>query len=280
MICNNCSTLTILQRLREEYPNYTLQYVLDFERASIRFFARRADRTWYEITVGDAERNYFNTLLELYRKNGGSLVVTDYQSLSGTQFSALSVKPADASAPKLAAATDSDFDSISAWDVANSGNPRERVAEAINGTRDAMWARIAGNTQMAVGSLRMLFGADNSADIRVGVRELAANVVVTFKDGSKAKFSWNPYTKAFEYVPKSSRDSDGNIIPDTADEVTGGTNAIRQYNFSGTAYGINNAIRFYQRVTVWNVQTPPPSTPAVLVCTQVDSGPRVCRLQQ
>ena len=279
MICNNCGNPVIQQRLREEFGNYATQYVLDLDRGVIRRFARQPDRTWREIAVEDAERNYFNLLVELYRKNG-SLVLTDYQMVTGTHFSALSSQPISANAPKIAATASSDFDAISAWDVANSGAPREKVVAQLNATRDSMWARLAGNAQMAVGSLRMLFGVDNPADVRLGVRELASHVQVSFKDGSTSKFTWNPYASSFEYIPKSSRDSDGNIIPDTADEVTGGNNAIRQYNFTGTPSGVNNSIRFNQRVTLWNVSTPAPSAPAVLVCTQVDSGPRYCRLQQ
>jgi hypothetical protein len=44
-----------------------------------------------------------------------------------------------------------------------------------------------------------------------------------------------------------------------ADEVTGG----------------NNAIRFNQRMTLWNVSPLAPSAPAVIVRTQVDSGAKV-----
>lgn len=279
MICNNCSNPVIQQRLRDEFGNFATQYVLDLDRGIIRQFARQPDRTWREIGVEDAERNYFNLLVELYGKTG-SLLLTDYQMVTGTSRTGLSSQPISAKEAKALATASSELDAISAWDIANSGGPREKVIEHLNSTRDSMWVRLAGNAQMAVGSLRILFGVDNPADVRLGVRELASQVHVTFGDGSTSKFAWDPYGKTFEYVPRSSRDSDSNIIPDSADEVTGGTNAIRQYDFSGTPGGVNNAIRFNQRVTLWNVTTPAPSAPAIVVCTQVDSGPRFCRLQQ
>lgn len=278
MICNNCNNLLIQQRLRDEFGNFATQYVLDLDRGIIRQFARQPDRTWREIGVEDAERNYFNLLVEFYQKNG-SLLITDYQSVSGMRFSPFTAQPVDANAPK-AAPTSSDFDSVSAWDVADSGAPREKTVAQLNATRDSLWVRLAGNMQMAVGSLRTLFGADNPGDVRLGVRELAAQVQVVFNDGSTSKFAWNPYGNTFEYVPRSSRDSDNNIIPDSPDEVTGGNNANRIYDFPGSPGGVNNAIRFHQRVTLWNVNSPAPSAPAVVVCTQVDSGPRFCRLQQ
>ncbi|WNL45788.1 hypothetical protein RKE25_20630 [Dyella sp. BiH032] len=279
MICNNCGNPVIQQRLRDEFGTYSTQYVLDLDRGFIRRFARHADRTWSEIAVEDAERNYFNILMELYSKTG-TLFLTDYQMMTGASFTGLQSQPISKSTAERMATTSSDFDGISAWDVANSGAPREKVVAHLNATQDSLWVRLAGNAQMAVGSLRMLFGVDNPADVRLGVRELAAQVHVTFGDGSTSKFAWDPYAKTFAYVPKSSRDSDSNIIPDTADEVTGGNNSIRQYDFSGTPGGVNNAVRFNQRVMLWNVSSPAASAPAVLVCTQVDSGPRYCRLQQ
>jgi len=279
MICNSCSNPVIQQRLRDEFGHYATQYVLDLDRGMLRQFARQPDRTWREIGVDDAERHYFNLLVELYSKTG-SLFLTDYQLVTGASFIPVQSQPISKSAAEKLAATASDFDGISAWDMANSGAPREKVAAHLNATQDSLWVRLAGNAQMAVGSLRALFGVDNPADVRLGVRELAAQVHVSFGDGSTSKFAWDPYEKTFAYVPKSSRDSDNNIIPDTTDEVTGGNNSVRQYNFSGTPGGVNNAVRFHQRVMLWNVSTPAPSAPAVLVCTQVDSGPRFCRLQQ
>lgn len=279
MICDNCSNPLIQQRLRDEFGSFSTQYVLDMERGIIRQFARQPDRTWREIGVGDAERHYFGLLSELYGKTG-SLLLVDHQMITGTSRSELSSRPISANESRTIAATSGEIGGISAWDMVNSGGPREQVIAHLNSTRDSMWVRLAGNAQMALGSLRILFGVDNPADVRLGVRELAAQVQVSFGDGSTSKFAWDPYTSSFAYVPRSSRDSDLNIIPDTADEVTGGNNAIRQYSFTGTPMGVNNAIRFNQRVTLWNIGTPAPSAPAVLVCTQVDSGPRFCRLQQ
>lgn len=279
MICNSCGNPVIQQRLREEYGNYTRQYVLDFDRGTIRFFERMADRTWREIPVADAERNYFNVLREFWSKNGGSLLYVDRQQITGTRTNlALRELSADAKVHAVPLAS-GDLDSVSAWDVVYAGNYRNNVADELKANMSTLWSRIATNTQMSVGSVRTLFGVDNPADVRVGVRELAAQVEVTFKDGSRANFAWNPYAKTFEYVPRSSRDSDNNTIPDTPDDVTGGQNGAI-YVFSGTPTGVNNSIRFYQRVTSFGVQTPSPTAPAVIACTQVSGGPRVCRLQQ
>lgn len=279
MICDNCSNVTIQLRLQEEFGSHDTQYVLDLARGTIRWYKRQPDRTWIQIPVGSAELNYFNLLMEFKNKNGGALVYTDRQQASGT-LSTLALQPRAANAPKVLATMASDLDSVSAWDMANSGAPRNTVIDQLNSGRDALFARISGNIAMSVGNVRTLFGVDNPTDVRLGVRDLQAQVEVTFKDGSRSVFTFDPYAKSFTYVPGSSRDSDNNTIPDTADEVTGGRNAIRQYNFSGTPNGANNAIRFNQRVTIWNVSTPAPTAPSVLVCTQVDSGPRVCRLQQ
>jgi hypothetical protein len=279
LICNSCSNPVILDRLRQQFGSYDTQYVLDFDRGAIRRFARQSKRTWQEIAVADAERNYFNLLIEFRRRNGGSLLYVDRVRLTGT-IEQLGTQPIDAHATKRAATAASDFDAVSAWEVADSGYFRNRVTDYLNATRGSVLARMAGNMQMAVGSLRMLFGVDNPDDVRLGVRELAAQQEVTFRDGSKSSFAWDPYKQTFTYVPGSSRDSDSNTIPDTTDDVTGGKNSYRHYRFSGTPSGVNNAIRFNRRVSWWNVVTPPPTAPALLVCTQVDAGPRICRLQR
>ena len=54
--------------------------------------------------------------------------------------------------------------------------------------------------------------------------------------------------------------------------MTGGNNSVRPYNFSGTPDGVSDAFRFNQRVMLWNVSTPAPSAPAVLVCTHRGRG--------
>lgn len=279
LICNSCSNPVILQRLREQFSSYDTQYVLDFDRGTIRRFARQGRWAWQEISVADPERNYFSLLAEFRRRNGGSLVYIDRVRLTGT-IRNLGMEPIDQHALKKTVTTAADLEAVSAWQVADSGYFRNLVTDYLNVTRGSLWARMAGNTQWAVGNLRVLFGVDNANDVRVGVREFAAKQEVTFRDGSKSYFSWDPYQQTFTYIPRSSRDSDGNTIPDTTDDVTGGKNSYRHYQFSGTPDGVNNAIRFNQRVTGWNVVAPAPTAPALLICTQVDSGPRVCRLQR
>lgn len=279
LICNSCSNPVILQRLREQFSSYDTQYVLDFDRGTIRRFARQGRWAWQEISVADPERNYFNLLAEFRRRNGGSLVYIDRIRLTGT-IDHLGMEPLDQRVLKKAATTAGDLEAVSAWEVADSGYFRNMVTDYLNATRGSLWTRMAGNTQWAVGSLRVLFGVDNPNDVRLGVREFAAKQEVTFRDGSRSYFSWDPYQQTFTYIPGSSRDSDGNTIPDKTDDVTGGSNSYRHYQFSGTPNGVNNAIRFNQRVTGWNIVTPAPTAPALLVCTQVDSGPRVCRLQK
>jgi hypothetical protein len=279
LVCNSCSNPVILDRLRQQFGSYDTQYVLDFDRGAIRRFARQGKWAWQEIAVADAERNYFNLLMEFRRKNGGRLLYVDRVRLTGT-IDRLGMQPLDEHAPKVSATAASDFDAVSAWEVADSGYFRNMVADYLNATRGSVWARIAGNMQMAAGSLRVLFGVDNPNDVRLGVRELAAQLEVTFRDGSRSYFNWDPYAQTFAYVPGASRDSDGNTIPDTTDDVTGGKNSYRHYQFSGTPSGVNNAIRFNRRVSWWNVMTPPPAAPALLVCTQVDSGPRICRQER
>lgn len=280
LVCNGCPNPIIFERLRDEYPTYDTQYVLDFDRPAVRRFSRTG-QNWREIAVDPPEQNYFNLLVDFRNRNGGSLVYIDRQDVTGN-LSSLALRPHGTYAPdtKATATITSDLDSVSAWDVANSGNSRNVVTDQLNATRDSLWTRIAGNTQMAVGSVRMLFGVDNPVDVRLGVHDLAAQVEVAFKDGSRSRFSWDPYNKTFEYVPHSSRDSDSNTIPDTADDVTGGKNQIREYRFSGTPTGVNNSIRFYDRVQAWGVSSPTPSAPSVLACTQVDGGPRICHLAE
>lgn len=279
LICNSCSNPVILQRLREQFSSYDTQYVLDFDQGTIRRFARQGKWAWREIPVAEPERNYFNLLMEFRRKNGGSLVYIDRIRLTGS-IQRLSMEPNDEPVRKRTAATAADFAAVSAWEVADSGYFRNMVTDYLNATRGSLWARIAGNLQMAVGSLRTLFGVDSPNDVRLGVRELAAQHEITFRDGSRSYFTWDPYKQTFTYVPHSSLDSDNNTIPDNVDDVAGGKGNIRWYSFSGTPDGVNNAFRFNRRMLMWGVSTPPASAPALLACTQVDSGPRVCRLQR
>ena len=256
MICNSCSNITILQRLNEELPYYNSQYVIDFNSRRLRRFVRNGgSNTFREITVDQADLNYFNLVLEFRDKNSGSLsYLGDIDIATSRSFN-----PDTITNPPQTAATIPSAryvtENISARDVADSGVFRRQVQEHLNGSQSsAFWQKLAENLQMAVSHVGILFGINNPNDVRIGIRDLAAMTDVHFSDGSKSQFSWNPFQQSFQYVAHSSIDSNGNIIPDTADDVTGGNNQRRTYYFPGSESGSRNANLFVNRVKSWNVQ--------------------------
>jgi hypothetical protein len=266
MICNSCSNPTILTRLREERASFSTVHVIDFDRRQLRRYRRQANGSFKEINVEAAEQNYFALLLEFRDRNGGNLLYIDRTGTSRLSFEVFS----DATS------------GVTAWQVVDSGQEQNMVARQLNESFAVgpMWAKIAGNLNMGLGNVRTLFGVDDPAQIRLGVLQLQAQLGVDFADGSSTKFTWNPYSKSFEYVPNSGRDSNDNTIPDTESDVTGSSGRSRRYVFPGTPTGGYNAIDFNRRIVRWNVITPLPSTPSVLACSQAQGGPKVCTLEQ
>jgi hypothetical protein len=269
MICNSCANPTILQRLREERPTFNTSYVIDFDRRQLRRYQRQKNGSFKEIIVDEPERHYFALLMEFRDRNGGSLLYIDRTGINRS----VSHPVEDFSVS---------IDGVTAWQVVDSGQEQNRVANYLNSSFAVgpMWAKMAGNLHMALGNVRILFGVDDPGQIRVGVLQFQAQLSVDFTDGSVAKFTWNPYSKSFEYLPNSARDSNDNTIPDTESDVTGGPGRSRRYTFPGTAPGSFNAIDFNRRIVRWNVVSPPPSAPSVLACAQAQGGPKVCTLER
>ena len=83
LICDSCSDAAVQQKLRGQPETGNVQYVLDFDRGTIRQFVRANQNDWREIPVADAERHYFDLLKEFKKRNGGSLIYVQKVKIDG-----------------------------------------------------------------------------------------------------------------------------------------------------------------------------------------------------
>jgi len=99
-------------------------------------------------------------------------------------------------------------------------------------------------------------------------------VVWHYPDGSIEILQHDRANNRYTPVPESARDRDGNVVPRTRSDFSGGDNSIRVHTF-GTISSINDfLVRAAQLgVTVVNGNAPrPPGTRTVIVCTGSDGN--------
>jgi hypothetical protein len=274
-VCNRCSNPTIVTALRENFPNYNTQHVLDFDGRRIRRFKQNGNHTWSEIPVEPREQEYFNIVLEFKDKNGGSLKYFDNIQMSVAYDSAhrVQIESSFSDGQYQPFASPPPVEGVSAWEVVDTGFARNEVKDHLNRTMGSrgFFQRFESSLHMAAGKVRILLGLDNPTDVRLGIRELAVGTRIDFQDASHAKFAWDPYSASWEYVPHSSHDSSNNIIPEKFDDISGGKNSQRVYNFPQTQQASIDALEFQRRITRWNVPIPNVIVPIQIVCTHGQS---------
>lgn len=53
-------------------------------------------------------------------------------------------------------------------------------------------------------------------------QELFVNIQFIYQDGSRATYAWNPVLEDYKRIPNTSRDSNGNLIPETSADIDAG----------------------------------------------------------
>lgn len=125
------------------------------------------------------------------------------------------------------------------------------------------------------GAVRRGLSVLNAVNPVKGFNPDAVTVIVTahYPDGSTAVFHFNPKTGAWERQKGSERDSQGNIVPTTAQDFAGGS--VREYNFSG-AGSDQDLFNFLVRAEMLGVAITGQVSRRIIRCEYTPSGV-VCR---
>lgn len=75
-----------------------------------------------------------------------------------------------------------------------------------------------------------------------------------FKDDSRIDVMFDPETQRFITVNGKARDAEGNRIPITMYDVSGGKNGQAHYAYPDTNQGRQDYAKFEQRISVWGIQ--------------------------
>lgn len=97
---------------------------------------------------------------------------------------------------------------------------------------------------------------------------------ITYSDGSKSVYRYNPATKKWERVKGSERDSHGNHVPLSASDFTGEGGAERRFNFEGG--NEQDLINFLQRASQHGIRIIGTTGRLRFVCVTV-GGVTECR---
>lgn len=103
---------------------------------------------------------------------------------------------------------------------------------------------------------------------------ITITIRVNFPDGSKSLYTYNPVTKVYERVKGESRDSNGNRIPETPQDVSGGVGSSIQYDFTGND---GNLADFLIRMSMLGVPITGPMSDQMVCTTTVEGGNTVVR---
>jgi hypothetical protein len=156
---------------------------------------------------------------------------------------------------------------LKAFHDENNGWSASETVQAPNqaGNQDNAYDAINVTSPAHYRTLQHLMDESTIADFHQGVRGVLGSVrvintgvspvtivTVEFSDGSSMKFRWNMETRQFEYLEDSSRDSHGNRIPDTEEDLTGNETGIGTYDFTGSG-NPGDLSDFTQRIGLWNV---------------------------
>ena len=105
----------------------------------------------------------------------------------------------------------------------------------------------------------------------------SARVVITvrFPDGSKAVYTYDPATKAWERVKGSERDSNNNVVPVAPSDFAGPGGGERTFDF--TRGNDQDLIRFLQLAQMFGIPITGSTGNRKIVCISIAGGKYECR---
>lgn len=281
--CDECSNPTIDAVIREGYANQSSWFVYDLKWRTLRFYRKvaspRGNFSIQEQSIDTTTLAYWNEVLDFYDRNGRSLSLTirETPNLRTSSFglrsvqatgstTGLRVQPMGSATPGV----------ISAWDAVNEGPDRQAVINYLNNNsavnEGGIFSRAAELVGTTYAKITTVFGGVSADQLRLNIQALGLYVVVAYPDGSSQKYSWDPLGHSWAYVPRTSVDSSGNAIPDGPSDVAGQNGTVKVYSFPATIGGSVDAIQWYQRVSMFSVSAPSPTTPSVVACVTTGSG--------
>lgn len=134
---------------------------------------------------------------------------------------------------ELASASNDDYPD-SAYDVMSSSAQEQKVANWLA----SGWT---GTRQIVINAMNQVLPVQGFYPV-----QLTWVITVNFFDGTKAKYSWDAATDNFKRIPKTARDVNGNLIPETKADVAAG--GYQEYLFSSGGGGAG-AVEFLDRLT-------------------------------
>lgn len=102
-----------------------------------------------------------------------------------------------------------------------------------------------------------------------GVR---VTIPVRLADGSTALYFFNRQTGKWERLPNSTKDKNGNIVPESVQAVSGGVNKSILYNFSNNE---TDHTRFVQLMNHYQIPISGPDQSRIMVCSGSEQGGRL-----
>ncbi|HEY0335588.1 MAG TPA: hypothetical protein VGC74_18105 [Stenotrophomonas sp.] len=192
-------------------------------------------------------------------------LIANLNSILGSNFTVY--YPASSAATARAFTTNSEDDGPgSVYDVMASSAKEQRVSNWLT----EGWT---GANQGAINSINQVAPTKGFFP-----QLLTWTITVNFPDGSVAKYAWDTGTGAFKRVPKTARDAEGNLIPETLADVAAG--GYQEYIF-GSGGGSTFA-DFYDRLTHMGVPVSSAGgagTRVKIACV-TSGGTTVCEIRQ
>lgn len=144
---------------------------------------------------------------------------------------------------------DEDLPPMDAFDVAGPGGPRTQLYNWL-GSADSRSLRNA--LPMVGANIQSLVGAALSI-LKNNLGPV--HVTVVFTDGSEVTVSFELINNEFEVIEGTARDSAGNVVPATLEDLDG-----MRFNYDGGSDGLARGRMSNYLYTMWGVETPSEST--------------------
>lgn len=281
--CNGCARVEIPSMLRESYANQDRWFVYDLQSRTLYYYSKQpgpGGRFNIAQSTPDAKAQaYFNEVLDFYTRNHNSLVLRmswDMTSLKASNSAGAIGMDNLVSGQLMQGSAVAGPGNITAWQAVNEGTYRQQVINNLNTTQQTgvsyTFLRASELVGTTYSKISTVFGGMSRDQLGLNIQALGLIITVNYADGSKQDYSWDPLGHTWAYVPHSSKDSSGNIIPDTPSDVAGTGGNAKIYSFPGTVGGSQDAISWYQRVAMFQISSPSPSTPSIIACVTTGSG--------
>lgn len=280
--CSGCSNPTIINTIREGYGNQDSWYVYDLNGRRLRYYYKvgtsRGQYNIQEAFLDAKTQAYWNDLMEFYDRNHNSLSLDIRVAAAIFKSSAVSPLQPPSAADGLTsrALSVSGPSNITAWDAVSEGVYRQQVVNYLNSQSDSSAGGIFARAAELVGStyakITTIFGGVSRDQLSLNIQALSLTVTVAYPDGSSQRYAWDPLNHTWAYIPNTSIDSSGNTIPDGPSDVAGQNGNAKIYAFPNTPGGSTDVISWFQRVSLFNVSAPNPSTPTIIACVTTGSG--------